>query len=670
MGRGGGGGARSGGGGGGGQGGGTFTVQQLVNLLTGGGGGGGGDGRGGWQGSNRGGGGGSAGGRGGGGGGGQTPSHSRGGGGSTRGEERQPEWECLDCGASNRAWRLRCFRCRTARDEAMAQRGQRGGPAAASGTRQAASSATPPHSQQRQHQAARPPPPLDKAPTVSLVHGSRGLGGMPADRGPVGAGGSKPLLAWTGNPSLRPGGGIAGAATRLQGNSAPAAAPLRGQSSGALGSKADGRTVSISAASRGPVGDDGFITVRHATTTTQETKGGKTAGGDDDGGPGAAARTETEINGEDGTHGAEATDGDGSGGVDEPTLDQLREEWEKDKRTVEYLRKQGYEDGHPMLHGAEEQVERSYANWTRAKPAKAIGKRLGWAEEAYERAQRGLAKAEQRLEEFDRRMEEERRRLVEDIEDARARTRDREQKLAELSRQAATGYDGAGEAASEEVVWTAYRSINDWVGPQLEETLSKLQAGSEQHAMVKGVLEAVVQLHGSLVQATGGSSADHYDIADDDARDHATTTTQTARDGHEERRNGATGMETEAMDTAEVGAPSWIEAPNETEPAASWGPRLWQRRQKRGCADAPKPYSKAPKSEDKGTEGRNDARGAAAEGTEAETEAETEAARARRREIMDAAREVAISVPEGYLEQLCPEALEEWAKENIQDALL
>ncbi len=228
---------------------------------------------------------------------------------------------------------------------------------------------------------------------------------------------------------------------------------------------------------------------------------------------------------------------------------------------------------------------------------------------------------------------------------------------------------------SDEVIWAAYRTINGSVGPLIEEVLRKPQVGSEQYVALQGVLASVVELHGSLVQATNQGGADHYDIAGDGggageggvgamATDEMAKPAPTPADGAAAAMDGG-----EGMDTSDSKAPAWIEKANDAGSGA-WGHHRWGRKE-----------AKSLKLNDGSTAGRAQKEGEE-DGVTLDAEEAEEQRRqhirqmqlhnlqARREEIYGLARELAVAIDQAKLDALTAEQLEEWAKEHLHDGQL
>ncbi len=418
------------------------------------------------------------------------------------------------------------------------------------------------------------------------------------------------------------------------------------------------KTVAIGEASRGAVDSDGFVEVR-ATARLREAAGGAAAAAGEDGtaSGGTDGRRPAQGSGDDGQGQDHAADHDREG-EEEPAQDQgpseddLRGYWEAAKELLAYTKKQGYAPEHPVRRNAELQVANTLADWRAARPPKAIHARMGWAEEALQRAKKAQARAEQELDDLDRQYEADRERMLDTLHAARAKTRERAQALADLSREAADEYQGEdppGNPQGAQLLHGAYRTLDTEIGPAVEAVLGAMDQGSEHYSVLSAALAKITTLHSALGIAAGGEATDYYDMAVDDNEAAA--------------QPPAAGAETvggDGMDTAPVRAPRWLEAKRggEHDPASTTGttPPRWKKGRAEG-GGAGDGGAGTPTDEPRPNPGQS-AAGSASSGA-ADPVAE------RRRQVIAQAQNDGIDFPIEYVQQLCPEALEEWAKEHL-----
>jgi hypothetical protein len=358
-----------------------------------------------------------------------------------------------------------------------------------------------------------------------------------------------------------------------------------------------------------------------------------------------------------------------------PNEEELRGYWEAAKDLLAFAKKQGYAEDHPVRRNAQQQVDATFADWRAATPPKAVHARMGWAEEALRRARRAQSKAEQELDDLDRQYEAEREVKLRALEEARERTRERVQKLADLSQEAAEEYSGgADDVKADLLLKGTFRTLDAQVGPAVESLLGKLDQGSEQYGIVRQVLQCITTMHAALGVATGGSATDFFDLAAGD-EDGAAPEGGAPPARQPVGTNGAS--EAEAMDTAEVRAPRWLEPKRggEPDPASSTGahPPRWKknRTEDKGEGQTPTtPTAGTPgAAAATAAPGGADAAGAGSGGGPApptpQADPQQDDFEPRRQRIITQALAEGTDVPTDYLRQLCPEALEEWARDHL-----
>ncbi len=360
--------------------------------------------------------------------------------------------------------------------------------------------------------AARPgPPPEGLRPAVGPY------------RGPIGADGQRPLLAWAGVAARPPpvaalgahGGSASGGGTSVAG----------GSGSGGSGSAND------------PVVDaEGFRLVqgraRPAQAAAAPTAAGAPppGGGADEGQPpqlgvgggDSAMADRADDGGEHGAGGAAAaaTDaGDAEGNPQAPTEHELREAYNRHRLLVEYLVQQGFPPEDPVRIAAETQADDSRRAWDGARPAKAITLRMRWAEEALKRARRNQAKMEQSIDELDRDYEAKRLEWTRQLNDMRAKTREREEKLAAVARQAAVEFGSADGLETSEPLREAAEALETTVTPTIVGLLEQMPSDSPARKHVEQAVSVLKGVQGAVARASREKWADIYDIGDRDDGD-------------------------------------------------------------------------------------------------------------------------------------------------------
>ncbi len=396
----------------------------------------------------------------------------------------------------------------------------------------------------------------------------------------------------------------------------------------------------------------------------------------------------------DGRHGDDAAGGDmeQDAAETEPTEEQLREVFDRDKRAVDYLLHQGFSADDPVLAAAEAQLAEAKRRWQAAKPGVAVTTRMVWAEQALTRARRGQAKLEQSIDDLDQKYEFERDQLLLQLAEARGRTREREAKLEEVSRQAAAEFS-ATDCNEGEPLRRAADTLETQLAPAFQELLDLLPADSPARSKAEGVIGLLNDVHGTVDQAYRARGVEKYDIGNTDGDmdwergtgdgwDHYGGYWEYGdedgwyRDGWGDWRRWATYPPAEYstnMDTADVQVPHWMDPAadaQQTQAAA----RAW----KRG-----RWYGEDPN----GSQGRNQGGGDGGD-RDHENTARLQAAigdatidavepapptpnvadaelNRRRQEVWDLAQDQGVEVTAAAVAQMVSEELEEWATANL-----
>ncbi len=403
----------------------------------------------------------------------------------------------------------------------------------------------------------------------------------------------------------------------------------------------------------------------------------------------------------------------------QPSAEELKAQWVREKKLLDWVKAQGFEEHHPSRRHAEQQVELAYQAWQGAKPKQAFSRLMQRAEAALERARRQVSKMEQSISELDDWYEHERLQRCQLLHQHRARAKEREEQLAEVTRGAAEDYGGdeAMGTVGEEVLHETVRTIEHQLGPALEKIRESLAHDADLQQQVEGTLQTVTCMYGSVLQAARRSGAAHYDMAtsdeegggdygwrydyDDDWHDHHEQWGQwwdySSSHTADQRWGGADAGECDArwrqqpaqraaddnpaMDTAEVRAPKWMrsnEARDDDHGERTWKKYRWSSGDGGGgggCA-AGASSSGVPSS------GRTGAAAAAGEGTNAGDAVQTtggtaatdgsaaasaaaDALQCRREQILQQATKDGVPVDAAHLASLGAEDLESWSKANL-----
>ncbi len=540
--------------------------------------------------------------------------------------------------------------------------------------------------------------------------------------GPVGPDGKRPMLSssWAGVAARAP--LQAGGAALL---ARPGDAGTKGGGKGIGGANGNCTTSSVcdgnastqraadeitatSGTARGPITDaDGFtLVIGKGKGRKGREEGIETANPPGEGVEPAAAHA---ADGEDGSRapcGQEAVVDDPGHETfedavgDGPSVDELRDQMDRDKEAVEYLVQHGYGEGHPLLEAAQAQAATSRAQWQSARPGVAVTQRMLWAEKALARAKKAQAKMEQAIDDLDREYEAERESRVLQLHGLRERTREREAKLASVSREAAEEFQGAGDGRADGQLQEAVGTIDGPLRDAVSEALASAPEGSALRTRLAGALGTLDSLRGLVERVARPRWADVYDMAEDDGDQWGDYGGDGGQDGYGGRQQAwytphanyghSWGGDDEgwqaaaswgcsddqhtddAMDTGDVLAPTWwTPAPNtDAAPARAW------RRRKLDEDDAGGMQGRHVGDIDAGVADHanaarlqaavNDAAAGAQEGPAPPTpNLADQALERRKQEIWDLAQDQGAQVTVETIASMASDELEEWATKHL-----
>ncbi len=372
---------------------------------------------------------------------------------------------------------------------------------------------------------------------------------------------------------------------------------------------------------------------------------------------------------------------------------------------ADYLAQQGYGLDHPVRAAAEAQAADAKRAWDEAKPGAAVTQRIVWAEKALVRAKRNQSKMEQAIDDLDRDYELQRDAWVQQLAELRSKTKEREEKLADVSRQAAVEFRSPGDGVGGGPLRDAAETLEATVTPAIEGLLAQIPADSPARGQVEQVVGLLRGVQGTVARASRCSWADVYDIADDDNweeddmqwRDHGGGWRNAAwhsahRDQWDDRGCPGDGWyydgwgqwrsaeylpadHDESMDTADVQVPEWMAQ-------TARDPGLCARADKRFKVDGDDPNGLQGRhvgDADSGTDDHanaarlqaavHDAATAAASAAmpapPTPTAAEHAALERRRHEVWDMAQDQGVEVTQQVIAGLASEDLEEWVAANL-----
>ncbi len=281
---------------------------------------------------------------------------------------------------------------------------------------------------------------------------------------------------------------------------------------------------------------------------------------------------------DDDPRGGEARDeapGDGQDAV-ELSGDDLKEAWQEAQRLVETLVQRGLPEGHPVREAARQQAEAAKRAWEGARPGVGVPKRLVFAEQALMRARRSQSKMEQSIDDLDMAYEAERARRVEALHELRARTKQRESFLADLSRQAAEEFRGGGgsTAMAERQAKAAVETMEGPIRDAIQEALSAAAEGTDLHTRLSGALGTLGDLTASMERTARRRWADDEPSQDDADGDRWEEGWWGGCGGdhwhcspwapEQDAYYDADGFDDDAaMDTADITIPQWLATPGQ-----------------------------------------------------------------------------------------------------------
>ncbi len=444
--------------------------------------------------------------------------------------QREGEWEC-HCGfATNRPHRVACFVCNRARD--VAEVGGKGSvrhwPSGGTGQK--------------------------GKPAGSASEGGRWAGG------PVGAGGSRPLLGGRGREGQvergPKGGGRDVARTPAWDGKGPAYSPMPGKAGGGTGTKGSlegkgpakgGMAQGVNAMSergkggkvawerpRAVVDDEGYQLVQPRRIR---------AGGDGDGGGAHAPaqsgndvvdqhaavptrRRWTDVDSDDDDDACDVDDcgdgdGDGAncGGDWGPDPRQLRAAFEEHASAVrEMERTGGFGPALDTMRHARDEAEK---RWREAKAPAPLPKRLIWAEAKLQQAQAALTRARLKLDQFDEETERRRAEYCDRIEEADRWYRWRQEQLEGIHAEAAGLAPGGNGAGASDAGHTEVRKrIRGKMLPEMQAILEEVQEGTALHERLALVVAELADAETKLgAPRDSGGGADRYDLCGGDSCD-------------------------------------------------------------------------------------------------------------------------------------------------------
>ncbi len=361
-----------------------------------------------------------------------------------------------------------------------------------------------------------------------------GDGASGLTRGPVGAGGLRPLLGGRGSVG-NGGGGAARPADRAPSFRVPGAS-VAARSTATLGSNSwvdTARRAVQGGAATPPVGEgeagvtttgidkgdctideDGFQTVtrRAARRTAQGTSVGGANGND----PTAAGTRDGDVGGD--AAADDARGGQGSG--EQPTVAELQHAWQEEVAVVRRLRQQGIQSGHPAMQAACAARDAAEKTWRESKDPAPTSVRLGRAQAKLERAISLQADARRAMLDAERAHREHMASLQAAMDECAERVRVRKRQLKDVQEEIAADGTGSTRSAQQEAMQRVHSTICGEVGPTIAALVEQLDSSTPAWTTLNELLGKLSTSRDILESAGGGraGAAQAFDIADDNNR--------------------------------------------------------------------------------------------------------------------------------------------------------
>ncbi len=358
-------------------------------------------------------------------------------------------------------------------------------------------------------------------------------------RGPIGAGGLRPLLGGRGtvgggagnaakgedrSPTHRvPGSSVAAGASAAAPSASWAAAAKRAVQGGAPTpptAAGDKGHSAAGASGDGPIVDaDGFQTVAGRFRRKGGAADNASVGGD--GARGATSR-QSSVEGRQAGADATSTPGEEKDGGDhdeQATAEELQRAWLGEVAFVKRLRQQGVQSTHPAMLAACEARDAAERAWRGSKEPAPAAVRLGRAQQKLDRAVTLQAEARQAIVDAEAAHKERLAALQVAMDESTERVRLRRRQLREVQEEVGAGSagDGDGRRAHQcEAIRKVHDSICADIGPTVAALVEQLDTEAPAWAALNGVLGKLAASKEALEHACAPRAAPQYDIGDDE----------------------------------------------------------------------------------------------------------------------------------------------------------
>ncbi len=364
-----------------------------------------------------------------------------------------------------------------------------------------------------------------------------GSGAANATRGPIGAGGQRPLLGGRAGPAASatgatrartdeppsyrvPGASVAAARTLAAGGANTWANAVKGTTASAAATTTQrGTTQERAAAGRAGTGscvdDDGFQQVvrkgRKARAADHDGPGTR-----DDDRPSPMDTTDDDAGG-----GPSSGDADALGeqdGDDPPsTPADLQRAWRDEIALIRKLRSQGVQDGHPAMRAAIEARDAAEQAWRTSKDPAPPAVRLGRAQSKLDRAEALQSEARAAMQEEERCHRERMATLQETLDECTERVATRRRQVQEIQAEvgAAGGADSGLQRAQRAAIEAVHGTICEEVGPTLAALAEQVGTDTPAWATLNSLLAKLADSKATLESATA-PPAESFHIGEGD----------------------------------------------------------------------------------------------------------------------------------------------------------
>ncbi len=227
-----------------------------------------------------------------------------------------------------------------------------------------------------------------------------------------------------------------------------------------------------------------------------------------------------------------AGDEDGDDGGDEEEEEEWREEdpaalrrrLDQEEANVKLLARGGMHPQHPAMAAAVATRDNAAAAWRAARKPHPVGKRMGWAQQKYDRAFGALERARDELAEFDDRIKAQREKIIEKVARAREKVGRLREELEELQEEAGAEVSSTRKGRGGEVLCARLADgMRGTVAPNVAALAAQLDEGSEAHRQICLLMGHLQGLQSELEAHAGGGQEDidhhqSFNIAEGDTR--------------------------------------------------------------------------------------------------------------------------------------------------------